>query len=304
MMPHVICVGIVTLDQVYEVPPFKGASDKIVARSYNRRAGGMAATAAAAVARLGGKADFWGRVGNDDIGDFLALELRNACVGIDGLLRCATGRSPNSAILKSPDGERLIAAFPGSDFSVRPQDLPLGAIEKETIVLADVRWPEAGVAAFQRAHSVGALTVLDADVGKRDDMISLGRHADHIIFSEPGLTTFAGTEELSEAMVFAREHFKGTLSVTCGAAGVKVLQGDDIKGLHAPSITPVDTTGAGDVFHGAFCLALARQNTFEDAIRYASAAAAAKCMNGSGWNALPDHEQTDGLAAATYGRNK
>lgn len=304
MMQHVICVGIVTLDQVYEVPPFKGASDKIVAHSYNRRAGGMAATAAAAVARLGGDADFWGRIGHDDIGDFLALELRNARVGTAGLLQCPTGRSPNSAILKSLDGERLIAAFPGSDFSVRPQDLPLGTIEKGTIVLADVRWPEAGVAAFQKARSVGAPTVLDADVGKREDVISLGRHADHIIFSEPGLATFTGTEELSEAMRLSREHFNGTLSVTCGAAGVKVLRGDDVERLHAPSITPVDTTGAGDVFHGAFCLALARQNTFEDAIRYASAAAAAKCMNGSGWNALPDHEQTDSLAAATYGRDE
>lgn len=300
MSARVTCVGIVTLDQVYEVPAIGAGGGKVVASSRSLCAGGMAATAAAAAARLGAKVEFWGRLGRDSVGDFLSDALVEAGVGIGGLLRCKEGSSPSSAVLKDLAGERLIAAFPGSGFVVSAEDLPLDSIGAETVVLADLRWAQGGVAAFQRARSLGAPTVLDADIGDAETIHVLGRMADHIIFSQPGLCAFTGKDSAGSALAEARRHFDGLVSVTLGADGVLWLDGDQEHRLPAPRISPRDTTGAGDVFHGAFALAVAERRAIEDCFKFASAAAAAKCLNGTGWQSLPDRRQADAIETTTY----
>ena len=123
--PRVVCLGNVVADHVFRVEDIPQPPAKIAARSYVLNAGGMAANAAIAVTRLGGRADFWGRVGDDLNAPLLAAALEADGVNTAGLRRMAGGRSPVSAVLVDRHGERTIIGFRGADLGTDPAWLPL-----------------------------------------------------------------------------------------------------------------------------------------------------------------------------------
>jgi len=99
--PRVLCLGLSALDRIWRVEaPFSGGSEKIRAGEHLTEPGGMAANAAVAVARLGGRASFWGRGGNDDAGRAMseAFSAEGVDVGCFRLIRPANGRSSISAV--------------------------------------------------------------------------------------------------------------------------------------------------------------------------------------------------------------
>jgi sulfofructose kinase len=109
----------------------------------------MAANAAIAVTRLGGRADFWGRVGDDLNAPLLAAALEADGVNTAGLRRMAGGRSPVSAVLVDRHGERTIIGFRGADLGIDPGWLPLETLIGAGALCCDPRWPE-GVAWMAR----------------------------------------------------------------------------------------------------------------------------------------------------------
>jgi len=115
--------------------------------------------------------------------------------------------------------------------------------------------------------------------------------ANHVIFSERGLALFTEGLELGEGLRFASQFTDGVIGVTLGDKGSLFLDNDKIHEFLAPKIIPIDTNGAGDVFHGAYALALGRGITWMDAARYASAAATLRCSKAGGWQQLPTHSE-------------
>jgi sulfofructose kinase len=114
-----------------------------------------------------------------------------------------------------------------------------------------------------------------------------------VAFSAPGLARFAGTDDPREGLARAAARTGGTVGVTLGEAGVLWRDGDRTRHLPAFPVAAVDTLGAGDVFHGALALALARGSGHEEALRYASAAAALKCTRFGGRSGIPDANAVD-----------
>jgi sulfofructose kinase len=294
--PRVISLGISVLDQVWELPAIPTEPTKVTAVAQRETGGGMAATAAAAVAALGGRSALWGRLGDDWAAGRLAAMLGRLGVDIGHLRRFPGARTPVSAVLVDRAGERLLAVYPGDALPADPAWLPLAEVAEAGAVLADCRWPEGALALFAAARRAGVPSVLDADVLPDPDALApLAAAADAAIFSERGLAGLTRTTDPDIGLARAAEMAPGLVGVTLGAEGFRWREGARVQHIPAFRVTAADTTGAGDVFHGAYALALAEGRSARDAARFAGAAAALKCARGRGWDGLPDRPTVEAM---------
>ena len=300
----VICVGHSALDRVFTVTAWPQASAKVRASRYEEIGGGMAANAAVAIARLGGEAHFWGPAGEDAVADVMEAQLTAAGVDTAKLHRIAGRRSSTSAILIDARGERLVVSYRGTALEAPAEWLPLDELASAGAVLADVRWPEGALRALKSARSKGVVSVLDADSADASTLHALAGAAEYAVFSADGLAGFAGDVDIAAGLRRALELGARMAAVTQGEHGVIWLEaGGAAKPRHMPAFATqvVDTLAAGDVFHGAFALELARGGRPADALRFASAAAAIKCSRAGGRDGSPTYAEVDALlrAAAT-----
>ncbi len=301
-MPALICLGIAVRDLVFRVPVLPTGPQKLTASSLSRRGGGMAATAAVAAARLGGTVSFWGRLGDDAEGRELRQELQSHGVRTPAPSVPGT-QTPTAAVLVADHGERLLAVFRGQ-LDDSPDWLPLAEVAAVQAVLADFRWPRGARALYAAAQAQNIPRVLDADVGDPQGVHGLLPWVDHAIFSQAGLAQASGHGEMGPADIELalrrmRERCPGVVAVTLGEHGSVFLIDGVMHRVRAIRVDANDTNGAGDVFHGAYALALAQGLGVLDAARVASAAAALKCSNGTGWAAAPDRADVDQLLKET-----
>ena len=245
----------------------------------------MAANASVAVARLGGLASFWGRGGDDAAGHGMREALSRENVNVKNFKLFAGGRSSVSGVVVDVSGERQIVNFRGI-FPTEASWLPLEEIAGASAVLADPRWPEGAAALFGEARSHGVPTILDADMADPEVFERLLPLTDHAVFSEPALAAFLGSASDGALENIMRFHCR-VVAVTRGEAGVSWYAGGNLNKRAAYAIDVVDTTGAGDVFHGAYAFAIGGGLGVEDAMSFASAAAALKCMRASGRAGIP-----------------
>jgi len=139
---------------------------------------------------------------------------------------------------------------------------------------------------MRAARAAGVPAVIDAEAPVRHAETAL-RRATHVAFSEQGLEDFAGGVDAA-ALARAQAELGVWVCVTRGGAPVLVHDGAAVSEIATFPITPVDTLGAGDVWHGAFALALAEGRAEREAVRRANAAAALKAAAHGGRRAIPD----------------
>jgi sulfofructose kinase len=294
MTARVACAGIAVLDRVHLFETLPLTPGKHIARGYRENGGGMAATAAVAVAALGGAASWIGRLGADPVGETLVGMLRRHGVGTEGATVVAGGQSPCSGITLDAEGERVLAVYPGAGL---PEDAPVppAAVEGAGAVLADPRWPGGAERLFALAAARGIPRVLDADTSPPEILHRLAPLADHVVFSERGLVEFTATGDPVAGLAAAAASLRGTVAVTLGARGSLWWREGRAVPLPAPRVQARDTTGCGDVFHGAYALALAEGAAVPAAARFATAAAALKATRGNGWDGMPDRASVEAL---------
>lgn len=295
--PRLLCVGIVTWDWLFRIDAFPARPEKVIARDCVETGGGMAASAACAAARLGGDVEFWGRCGDDAIGDAILADMRGYGVRVDRVRRVAGRASPVAAILIDAKGDRLVVPYYDAALDPDPAWLPLADVAGFDGVLADVRWPPGAGAALDAARRAGRIAMLDADIAPRDVLDDLCMRATHVVFSEPGLAGWTGVAGAEAGLRAARRRHAGFLAVTVGERGALWLDGDSIRGVPAPKVDAVDTLAAGDVFHGAFLLALAEGRSTADAARFACTAAALKCRGFGSRTTTPTRAEVEATLA-------
>jgi sulfofructose kinase len=308
----VLCVGHAVQDHVYRLPRLPVGGSKNRATGFTSVGGGPAATAAVAIARLGGAARLAARVGDDAVADEIERELRGH--GVDcGPLRRFPGRaSSRSAVFVDEVGERMIVNHTDPAMPADPAwlaDLDLSGVDA---VLADARWPEGAALMLARAKAAGLPAVLDADV-PLPPASPLPRAATHVAFSLPGLRDHLGLatgatlglEDCAAALQRIARETGAWCAVTLGAEGVlhvgRVAGDAAVARSPAFRVTAVDTLGAGDVWHGAFALALAEGADEATAVRAASAAAAIKVTRPGGRAGAPTRAERDALLSSTAG---
>lgn len=290
-MIRVACVGITVMDRIYYVDDLPTEGGKYVAKRYTEVGGGPAATAAVAAAKLGAQVDFIGRVGDDDTGHSLLAELESLGVNTRYTRRYVGANSSQSAIMVDAKGERIIVNYPSPDLSPDAGWLNEIDFSRWDIVLADVRWHEGAKQAFTLARRAGVMTVLDGDVTPQDigELVAL---SDHAAFSAPGLARLTAEPELNAALKQAQTLTNGHVYVTRGSEGCYWLDNHTLHHQPGFTVNVVDTTGAGDVFHGALAYSLASGSPLDEAVRFASGVAALKCTRPGGRAGIPDCDQT------------
>jgi sulfofructose kinase len=283
---RVICLGLSAQDQVWRVDrSFSGQSEKIRSTDYTTLGGGMAANAAVTGARLGAAIAFWGRAGDDAAGREMRAALAAERIDVANFRLFADGRSSVSGIIVDGTGERQIVNFRGT-FPEAADWLPLDDVARSSAVLADPRWVDGAVALFGKARAQGIPTVLDGDVADAEVFERLLPLTDHAIFSEPALAAFAGSAEDTSLGTLARFNCR-VVAVTRGGEGVNWYENGRLQRRAAYPVSVVDTTGAGDVFHGAYVLAIGAGLAVQDAMAFAAAAAALKCTRSGGRAGIP-----------------
>ncbi len=286
----VICIGIATLDYIYGVDTLPTEGKKYRASALEVQGGGIAANAAVAIARLGGAASLLTRLGDDLTGDAVRTVLTREGVDIAASLAEAGRRTPVSAIMVDKAGERMIMSYSDPDMPAEPPWLPHSLPPGTGAVLGDTRWEEGALHLFQLARAAGISAVLDGD--RKPAHACLLTAATHVAFSEIGLEEQTGLKDMRQALASFAPGCSW-LAVTAGERGVWVCDHGEIRHVPAFEVPVVDTLGAGDVWHGAFALALAERQPEIQAVRFANAAAAIKCTRFGGRKGAPTRAEVE-----------
>jgi len=293
-MNTVLVVGMAVIDFVFEVDSMPATAEKYIASEASVVGGGGAANAAVAIANLGGSALLSGRIGDDMVGEMIVNDLQGFNVDCTLLQQTAGARSSYSSVLIDSAGERLIVNYRGQNLSddVGPmQRLADDPASQPAAVLADTRWSKGVIAAMTLARQSGVPGILDAEPPLEAEALHL---ASHIAFSRQGLVSLTGDDNLERSLLQVASRFENWLCVTDGANGVYYLHNGKVYHVPAPVVEVVDTLGAGDVWHGAFALAMAQARNLQadgsaeiDAIRFANAAASLTCSRAGGGRVSP-----------------
>lgn len=286
-MARVFLLGVVTIDFVFHLASMPRRTEKYRADDATIVVGGCAANAAIAVARLGGNAVLGGRLGDDPVGDLIVKALGQEGIDCRGIRRTPGARSAYSSVYVDAEGERQIVNFRGENLCTDTGWI--GSVDgRVDAVLADTRWFDGAEAAMRLARSRDVPGIIDAEAPIHEQPL---RSASHVAFSEQGLTDWIGSLDIAEAA----SRLGTWCCVTAGARDVRIAHGAREQAVPAFRIDPVDTLGAGDVWHGAFALALAEGKCDVDAIRFANAAAALKCLTRGGARGTPTRTETEAL---------
>ncbi len=282
----ICCVGIAVLDRIFTVDSLPKEEGKFFASNFTEVGGGPAATAAVACARLGIEVDMIARVGDDATGKTIIEGLAQENVVVDRMQVIKSAQSTQAAILVDGNGNRVIVSYPSPSLGDDVSFMDNIDFSQYDVVLADVRWHNGAKKAFELAKKAKVSTVLDADTTPQDisDLVALATHS---VFSHPGLIKFAGTEVIDDALLYAKTKTSGSVYVTLGKDGYKYLENGKITHIPGFVVNVVDTTGAGDVFHGAFASALCLNKDIVSALRFAAATAALKCTKAGGRSGIP-----------------
>ena len=293
---RVLCAGIATLDQIFQVEPMPSRAVKYRARNLTVTGGGTAANAAVAIARLGGEVVFYGALGDDHVGDEIVAGLEREGVDCSAVRRLAGARSPLSAIFVDAAGERMLVSYadpalPGSADWL-PERLPAGV----DAVLGDTRWQQGSAHFFRLARTAGVPAILDGDRAPHEvpDLIRL---ATHVAFSAQATKDLTGLDDPGAALKRLGSGADTWLAATNGAEGAFIAEAGSIAHVPAFPVEVVDTLGAGDTWHGAFALALAEGRSAREAVTFASAAAAIKCTRFGGRDGAPRRAEVDAFLA-------
>jgi sulfofructose kinase len=290
-MASVLCIGISVLDYVFQVDDMPVRAEKYRSKAMKTVGGGIAANAAVAVARQGGKAHLITRLGNDTLGQTIIDELTREGVDCTKSLRAAGLKSPLSCILVDKHGERMIISYSDPQMPEETDWLPKTLPPDLGCVLGDTRWEAGSAHVFALAKKAGIAAVLDVDRKPADE--TLIDQCSHAALSSQACLELTGERDAQAGLAVLRRKHKGWLAVTDGARGVYWTEGDSIRHMPAFPIRVVDTLGAGDTWHGAFALGLAEEMSETQAVRYASAVAAIKCTRFGGRAGIPSRAEVE-----------
>lgn len=281
-MADLFVLGIAVVDFVFAVEALPREATKYRAEDAEIVGGGCAANAAVAITRLGGTASLAAPLGDDPLGDLILADLAAEGVSSGFVQRAVDGRSSFSSVYVDAHGERQIVNFRGTGLA-RDADW-LNGVPPSDAVLVDPRWPDLAAAALDMARAWGVPGVLDgeAPIDRR-----LLEKASHAALSRSGLQSLCDIDDPADALAQVAADLPGWACVTDGERGVYYTSGTGIQHVPAYDVPVKDTLAAGDVWHGAFALALAEGQAEHPAICFANAAAALKCMQFGGRAGCP-----------------
>ncbi|MGC8786467.1 MAG: carbohydrate kinase family protein [Anaerolineae bacterium] len=274
---------------VDHIPEFEAPTVSLT--DFATSGGGPVATALVALARLGARTGFIGIVGDDEAG----LQCKQAFVqdGVDcQRLRIQAGaRTPICMILvQSGSGQRSILCYRGTCPEVELQPADYSYITTARFLHLDGNHMSAAIRAARFMHEAGGTVVLDAN-RPRPRLDELLPWVDVLITNAYFPGAYTGQQDLDHAADLLLQTGARLVVTTLGESGCKYFTAEGRWHIPGFSVPVVDTTGAGDAFHGAFIYGLLRNWSLEHTANFANAVAAMNCTALGGRAALPRLEQ-------------
>ncbi len=294
----VVGFGLNSIDLVTVIAEYPAVNTKQRLQRFARLPGGQIATAMATCARLGWRARYIGSFGDDDLGALSKESLTS--VGVDiSAARTVVGATNQFAVIlvDGRSGERTVLWDRDPALTVQPIDVPRDAVVSGRMLIVDCHQTAASARAARYAREAGIPTIIDVEK-VRPGIADLLQNIDVIIAAQEFPTALTGHEQLGAAIeAIGREFGAAVVTVTLGAEGTLTwCSGREIR-TPAFQVDCVDSTGAGDVFRGAFAAGCLRspEEDLEDVLTYANAVAALNCRALGSRGGIPTPDEVDQL---------
>ncbi|NPV56933.1 MAG: hypothetical protein HPY76_09740 [Anaerolineae bacterium] len=293
----VVGLGLATLDILTLTPRLPRSNECFPIDHIEMQGGGPVATALVALARLGASCAYLGVAAPDQSGRQIVAELEQYRVDVTSVVQRAHGASSASVILVERDsGHRAILFREGTAPDLHPHEVPQELITSARALHLDGFALPAAVKAAQLARESATLVSFDGGAGERmlDGLGQLLPLVDVMVLARQFALNLCGYAQPIEAcQAILNQYHPRQVVITDGERGC--WYADDTTQIHQPAypVAVVDSTGAGDTFHGAYlfaCLQLAWTPSFR--LKFASAVAALKCTQLGGRTGIPTYDQT------------
>ncbi|HEV3220573.1 MAG TPA: PfkB family carbohydrate kinase [Candidatus Acidoferrales bacterium] len=273
----VVGVGINATDTLIRLPRFPALDSKVEFISSAVLPGGQVASAMVACQKWGIRTRYVGRVGDDSAGELQRKEFKKA--GVDAHLKVIRGaQSQTSFILvDEPSGERTVLWNRSAEMTIRPADLERKWVVDSRALLVDGHDTKAAATAARWAHEDRIPVTADLD-NLYSGVEVLLEYVDFLVCSKEFPARLTGEKDLHKALPAIHERFGNRVAAaTLGRDGVIAWDGTRFHYRPAFVVNAVDTTGAGDVFHGAFVYAQLVGMDLDEQLAFSCAAAALNC---------------------------
>jgi sugar/nucleoside kinase (ribokinase family) len=274
----VVGFGLNAVDHLCFVPEFPTPGSKPRVSRFMRTPGGQAASAMALCARLGHRAKYVGKVGGDETGSFSLASIESEGVDVSDVVTVPDVTNQLAMIIVDErDGERTILWHRPAELETLPAELTAEKVASGRILLIDGHDTAGAARAAEIAQEHGVIVVLDAESVK-DGTADVVARTDVLLASREFPRRFTGDPNLDRAFGALRAAGPRVVGMTLGSLGSLVMGVDgSVVSCSSFDVDVVDTTGAGDTFHGAFLHGLLSGWSAERTLSFANAASALCC---------------------------
>lgn len=290
-MKKILCVGHSAYDITYLLPNFPVENKKYKAQERIMVSGGPAGNASYLLGKYGEEVSYITRLGNDVYGNKILEDLKSVGVDIKNIIIKDEYVTPCSIIIANgSNGSRTIINY--------REEQENGKIEfkyenKPSILHFDGHELDLALEAIRLFPDT--IKVLDAGTYKEGTVV-LGALVDYLVCSEDFAKEFCKVDKIEEenfleVLLKLKEFNKKTVIVTLGERGSIMEENGEVRKFKAFKTKAIDTTGAGDIFHGAFVYGLSNSFTIEKNIEFASACASLSVEKLGGRNSIPEIEE-------------
>lgn len=282
----VIGFGQACIDYIAPAPFFPEEDGKVMLTDLYIRCGGPIATALVTLSRLGVKTAYIGAVSDDDFGKKILENLKKEGVNIKCVKIIKGYRSQFAFIVITSNGKRTIFWIPGSFSEMSPSEVDISIFPDAKIIHLDELMLQASVEAAKQARKRDITVVIDAD-SLKDGIEKLFSLVDVLIIPESLARKLEPKENLEQVLKKLKLFGASQVVITLGERGSIGYDGKEYYYQKAHKVKAVDTTGAGDVYHGAYIYGLLKGWDMKKCMEFASLCSAIKCTKFGAQEGIP-----------------
>lgn len=290
-MKKVLCIGEATYDITMMLENFPIENKKFKINNIVECGGGPSCNAAYLLSSWGIETYFVGVVGNDIYGSKIKEELNSVGVRLDFLETSNEYNTIKSYIIVNEENaSRTILKYKDNNFKYSCSDIP----SKADYILVD--GSEKEIALKEIKDNSNAISILDAG-NFNESVVLLSRVVDYVIASKDFVESYTNTKldisdpsSISKIFHILSQSINGAIVITLGENGCLYKENNTIKLMPGLEVNAVDTTGAGDIFHGAFVYGLLKGYNYEEIMKLANIAGALSVEKIGGRYSIPSLE--------------
>ena len=280
-------IGQCSLDYLALIDSYPEVDTKKEIFEWEEQGGGPVATALVTLSRLGVKGAFHGIIGDDEAGVLIKQSLVDEHVDTRGLIKRANATSQVAFIpVEKNSGKRTIFWKRPTGEELRCDELEDDFLSGCNFLLLDGLMKEVSLYAAKKAKRLKMPVMLDA--GRlREGILDIAKVCDYVVASEEFAKEIGWKDSAEEFREILGKLKLKTVTITLGVRGSLTFVKNKFFHVPAFEVDVVDTTGAGDVFHGGYIYGLLQKWSLTDTVRFASAVAALKCRQMGGRAGIP-----------------